>query len=163
MMTVFSGLLPNYSGLKLHASHPGLIFQTQRCNGIRFGRCNPVQLFSKRIPRMRTRHLPLKHWGGDRAVHVGSDHHQLSYDDDLSEEEPFWLTLVKEAIWALRSLFVFLAEQPNQLKYIEWPSFQSTLKTAVLTLILVAIFIVALSSVDYALSYMLAILLKRAP
>lgn len=27
---------------------------------------------------------------------------------------------------ALKSLFIFLLEQPSQLKYIEWPSFQST-------------------------------------
>ncbi|XWS67704.1 hypothetical protein CRYUN_Cryun04dG0028800 [Craigia yunnanensis] len=46
------------------------------------------------------------------------------------------------------SLFAFLVEQPSQLKYIEWPSFQSTLKTAILTLVLVAGLIVALSSVD---------------
>ncbi|KAI9177873.1 hypothetical protein LWI28_020167 [Acer negundo] len=42
----------------------------------------------------------------------------------------------------------FLVEQPSQLKYLEWPSFQSTLKTATLTLVLVALLIVALSSLS---------------
>ncbi|KAA8515645.1 hypothetical protein F0562_018744 [Nyssa sinensis] len=64
---------------------------------------------------------------------------------------------------ALNSLFVFLVERPSQLKYIEWPNFQSTLKTASLTLVLVALLIVALSSVHSALSYLLALLLRRTP
>ncbi|KAI8564785.1 hypothetical protein RHMOL_Rhmol03G0209300 [Rhododendron molle] len=64
---------------------------------------------------------------------------------------------------ALKSLFIFLLEQPSQLKYIEWPSFQSTLKTASLTLILMAILIVALASVDSALCYLLALFLRKSP
>lgn len=39
-------------------------------------------------------------------------------------------------------------EQPSQLKSLEWPSFHSTLKTATLTLVLVALLIVALSTAD---------------
>lgn len=93
---------------------------------------------------------------------VGSNRHQLSFDDELPEE-PFWLSLVRETIWGLRSLFVFLVEQPSQLKYIEWPSFVSTLKTAILTLVLVAGLIVALSSVDSILCYILALLLRKTP
>ncbi|KAF9623459.1 hypothetical protein IFM89_003043 [Coptis chinensis] len=62
----------------------------------------------------------------------------------------------------LKLLVVFLVEQPGQLKYIEWPSFQSTLKTATLTLVLVAMLIVALSSVDSALSFLLALLLRKS-
>ncbi|WOL20149.1 hypothetical protein Cni_G28951 [Canna indica] len=62
---------------------------------------------------------------------------------------------------SLRSVAVFLAEQPSQLKYIEWPTFQSTLKTATLTLVLVALLIVALSSIDSCLYYVLALLLRK--
>ncbi|KAB1200653.1 hypothetical protein CJ030_MR0G006681 [Morella rubra] len=89
-------------------------------------------------------------------------HHQLSSDDDSSEES-FWVSLMKEAFWGLKSLLAFLVEQPSQLKYIEWPGFQSTLKTAALTLVLVAVLIVALSSVDSALCYILALILRRTP
>ncbi|KAF3626079.1 putative lecithin-cholesterol acyltransferase-like 1-like [Capsicum annuum] len=64
-------------------------------------------------------------------------------------------------IRAAKSILRFLVEQPSQLKYIEWPGFQSTLKTATLALVLVGLFIIALSSVDSALSYMLALFLRR--
>ncbi|KAM2798478.1 hypothetical protein COP1_003431 [Malus domestica] len=83
--------------------------------------------------------------------------------DDDSPHERYFLSLVKEAVWGLSSLFVFLVEQPSQLKYIEWPSFRSTLKTATLTLVLVVLLIVALSSTDSALSYLLALILRRTP
>ncbi|ESW23115.1 hypothetical protein PHAVU_004G019500 [Phaseolus vulgaris] len=89
-----------------------------------------------------------------------NDHH-LSYDG--LPEEPLLLSLIKEVIWGLKYLFVFLVEQPSQLKYVEWPSFSSTLRTAVLTLILVALLIVALSSVDSALCYLLALALRKKP
>lgn len=84
-----------------------------------------------------------------------------------------------------------MAEQPSQLKYIEWPTFTTTvcavytksvfvvtyeefvpetlclfweqLKTATLSLFLVAVFIVALSSVDSALCYILALILRKSP
>ncbi|XP_073149651.1 uncharacterized protein [Henckelia pumila] len=86
--------------------------------------------------------------------------YQPSYDND-SNTEPFWVNPLREAIWGVRTLLVFLIEQPSQLRYIEWPSFQRTLKTASLTLVLVALLIVALASVDSALSYLLALLLRR--
>ncbi|KAG5558562.1 hypothetical protein RHGRI_008490 [Rhododendron griersonianum] len=72
-------------------------------------------------------------------------------------------TCTEKSSWALKSLFIFLLEQPSQLKYIEWPSFQSTLKTASLTLILMALLIVALASVDSALCYLLALFLRKSP
>ncbi|KAF3793789.1 hypothetical protein EJ110_NYTH01952 [Nymphaea thermarum] len=62
----------------------------------------------------------------------------------------------------LRSLLQFLVDQPGELRYLEWPSFKSTLKTAILTLVLVALLIVALSSIDAALWYLLALILRRA-
>ncbi|XP_042376469.1 uncharacterized protein LOC121975192 isoform X1 [Zingiber officinale] len=90
-----------------------------------------------------------------------NDHPRLSYGGDF-DNEPFWKTMVKDIAWSLTSVAVFLAEQPSQIKYIEWPTFQSTLRTAMLTLVLVAVLIVALSSVDSCLSYILALLLRRA-
>ncbi|CAO2813716.1 unnamed protein product [Amaranthus hypochondriacus] len=81
--------------------------------------------------------------------------------DDECDEDPFWLCLLKDTIRGLKSLLAFLVEQPGQLKYIEWPSFQDTLRTATLTLILVAALIVALSSIDSALSYVLVLILRK--
>ncbi|CAH2067779.1 unnamed protein product, partial [Thlaspi arvense] len=100
-----------------------------------------------------------KHVGGYCAVSVGFGRQSPSFHD----EEPLWLSLVKDIVWSTRSLFTFLSEQPSQLKFIEWPSFTTTLKTATLSLCLVAVFIVALSSVDSALCYILALILRKAP
>nr|XP_027086292.1 uncharacterized protein LOC113708041 isoform X4 [Coffea arabica] len=91
---------------------------------------------------------------------VGRNHQLPSIDDDF-DQEPFWSNVLKKSFWALKSLSRFLVEQPSQLKYIEWPSFQSTLKTATLTLLLVGLLIIALSSVDSALYYILALLSRR--
>ncbi|GFP93428.1 hypothetical protein PHJA_001487200 [Phtheirospermum japonicum] len=98
-----------------------------------------------------------------KTTHILSSgrNYELDYDDGSAHTESFWLSLIGESIWAIRSLFAFLVEQPSQLKYIEWPSFQSTLKTATLTLVLVAVLIVVLSSVDSALSFLLALLSRR--
>ncbi|KAA8550196.1 hypothetical protein F0562_001880 [Nyssa sinensis] len=142
--------------------HPKLPFQIQQYSGGRSKNYNAIQLLSKRVPRARIQSFLAEGFGTKYAAYVGRNHHELSFDDDLPKES-FWLTLIKEAFWALNSLFVFLVEQPSQLKYIEWPNFQSTLKTASLTLVLVALLIVALSSVDSALSYLLALLLRRTP
>lgn len=90
----------------------------------------------------------------------GGSYGGLKFDDEY-HEEPFWVHFFKETIRSLKSLLVFLAEQPGQLKYIEWPSFQDTLRTATLTLVLVAMLIVALSAVDSSLSFMLALILRR--
>uniref|UniRef100_A0A0D9XEC2 Uncharacterized protein n=1 Tax=Leersia perrieri TaxID=77586 RepID=A0A0D9XEC2_9ORYZ len=65
-------------------------------------------------------------------------------------------------LWGLRSFVAFLAEQPRQLKHLEWPGFRNTLRTATLTLILVVVFIVVLSSVDAALCYILSWLLRKS-
>ncbi|KAJ4880034.1 Uncharacterized protein Rs2_37088 [Raphanus sativus] len=84
-----------------------------------------------------------------------------SFHDEL-EEPPLWLSLVRDIVGSTRSVFSFMAEQPSQLKFIEWPSFTTTLKTATLSLFLVAVFIVALSSVDSALCYVLALILRKS-
>ncbi|XP_073158419.1 uncharacterized protein [Henckelia pumila] len=97
--------------------------------------------------------------GKTRILAVRRDY-QPSYNND-SNTEPFWVNPFRETIWGVRTLLVFLVEQPSQLRYIEWPSFQRMLKTASLTLVLVALLIVALASVDSALSYLLALLLRR--
>lgn len=83
---------------------------------------------------------------------------QYLFDDD----EPLWIAVVREFAVSVRNLVVFLAEQPRQLKHLEWPAFRNTLRTAALTLILVVVFIVALSSVDAALSYILSWLLRKS-
>ncbi|XP_050262602.1 uncharacterized protein LOC126707056 isoform X2 [Quercus robur] len=139
---VFVSVLPaNCSGL-VHCS-PKLPFKDGRHKSTRYNDYNAFQLPSTLIHRARIQcSHPKQHFGVRYVVSVGrrNHHHQ-----------------------GLKSLFVFLAEQPSQLKYIEWPGFQSTLKTATLTLALVAVLIVALSTVDSALCYMLALILRRTP
>ncbi|XP_017701236.2 uncharacterized protein LOC103719258 [Phoenix dactylifera] len=92
----------------------------------------------------------------------GRNYHQGFVSENEFDHEPFWLSMIKDVGWSLKSLALFLAEQPSQLRYIEWPTFQSTLKTSCLTLVLVAFLIVALSTIDSALCYILALLLRRA-
>uniref|UniRef100_A0A453KYX1 Uncharacterized protein n=2 Tax=Aegilops tauschii subsp. strangulata TaxID=200361 RepID=A0A453KYX1_AEGTS len=48
---------------------------------------------------------------------------QYRFDDD----EPLWLAVVREFAVSVRNLVVFLAEQPRQLKHLEWPAFRNTL------------------------------------
>ncbi|XP_050232445.1 uncharacterized protein LOC126681104 [Mercurialis annua] len=146
-----SGLVPTCQSKQL--------FRNWRYNETRFKTNNSIQLCSK-IYRKRIQYNPVNSSSTKKILSVRSDNYQLSYEDELPQES-YWLRFIKEAIWATKSLFIFLVEQPSQLKYIEWPSFQSTLKTAVLTLVIVALLIVALSSVDAVLCYLLAILLRR--
>ncbi|KFK30452.1 hypothetical protein AALP_AA7G262800 [Arabis alpina] len=103
-----------------------------------------------------------KHLGGSGKVSVRLASKSPSFHND-TPEAPLWLSLLRDIIWSTRSLFSFMAEQPSQLKFIEWPSFTTTLKTATLSLFLVAVFIVALSSVDSALCYILNLILRKAP
>ncbi|CAH8338579.1 unnamed protein product [Eruca vesicaria subsp. sativa] len=122
-----------------------------------------IQRFGPSISSKFPRDLSLKwrvsykHVGGYRAV---SAHQSRSFHE---EEPPLWLSLIRDIVWSTRDLFSFMAEQPSQLKFIEWPSFTTTLKTATLSLFLVAVFIVALSSVDSSLCYVLALILRKAP
>ncbi|XP_038972356.1 uncharacterized protein LOC103721716 [Phoenix dactylifera] len=95
------------------------------------------------------------------AATGGNGHRELMSKDVFDSSEPFWLSMIKDVSWSLRSLAVFFVEQPIQLKYIEWPTFQGTVKTASLTLILVAFLIVSLSSIDSALCYISALLLRK--
>ncbi|XP_044489333.1 uncharacterized protein LOC123213806 [Mangifera indica] len=158
-MVFVSGLQANCSALIHPAWSNKLPCPTGRCNSFNFLQHNATQPIS----RGGIGYWVQKGLGHEHVNSVGRDYqHRLSFDDDIPDE-PLLLTCVKEAIWALRSLFVFLAEQPSQLKYIEWPGFQHTLKTATLTLVLVGVLIVALSSTDSFLSYLLGLLLRRTP
>ncbi|KAL4279598.1 hypothetical protein GQ457_03G001810 [Hibiscus cannabinus] len=148
----------NSSGL-LHPSYHKLSFQINRHQRTRFACYMPKQPVSEKICRGCYLREPCT---SRHVVSVGSNRHQSSFKDELSEE-PFWPSLIRETIWCIRSLSLFLVEQPSQLKYIEWPSFVSTLKTAILTLVLVAALIVALASVDSILCCILALLLRRTP
>ncbi|XAR59861.1 hypothetical protein NMG60_11015853 [Bertholletia excelsa] len=142
---------------------PELPFKIQQVSKSMSRYYNTTRLVSKWIPRREFHDVVIAADIHTKyAASAGRSHHELSFSDN-SLEEPFWLTLIKEAYWALKSLFIFLLEQPSQLKYIEWPSFQSTLKTASLTLVLVALLIVALASVDSTLCYLLALLLRKTP
>ncbi|XP_022748501.1 uncharacterized protein LOC111298087 isoform X2 [Durio zibethinus] len=134
-------------------------FQLLRYQRTRFNYYKPNQSVFEKIS---SGSFVRKPYTSRHVMSVGSNRHQSSFDDEL-RGEPFLLSLIRETIWGLRSLFAFLVEQPSQLKYIEWPSFQSTLKTAILTLVLVAVLIVALSSVDSVLCYVLALLLRKTP
>lgn len=160
MMSV-SGLTAYCSGL-LHPVHSKQQFRIRRYNGSRFRKFSVDELASRwQIAQARIQYA---HAQGFAASYISrdSDHHQSRLHEDLPGD-PFWMTLIKESLWFVRSLFAFLIEQPSQLKYLEWPSFYSTLKTATLTLVLVALLIVALSSVDSVLCYLLALVLRRKP
>ncbi|XP_062193399.1 uncharacterized protein LOC133896783 isoform X2 [Phragmites australis] len=47
----------------------------------------------------------------------------------FDDVEPLWLAVVKDVAAGLRGLVAFLAEQPRQLKHLEWPGFQNTSST----------------------------------
>ncbi|CAI9755430.1 unnamed protein product [Fraxinus pennsylvanica] len=163
-MVAVSGLIINSSGVNNPAvciSHPKLLYRNHNPSKYWFNKCrNGFGLLTTRIRGVRGQYHLQQHSGTKCFVSARGNYHSSSFNRD-SDIEPFWLNMMKEAIWAIRNLLVFLVEQPSQLKYIEWPNFQSTLKTATLTLVLVALLIIALSSVDSALSYLLALLLRR--
>ncbi|PIN01595.1 hypothetical protein CDL12_25896 [Handroanthus impetiginosus] len=162
-MATFSGSIVNFSGIKsqaIGADYRKLTFKNCNHDSYRFSKLQSrTALVSRTNQNFPVLYIQLRCSGTTRFSSAGRNY-QLNYNDD-SHTESFWLNLIRDAIWATRTLFLFLVEQPSQLKYIEWPSFQSTLKTATLTLVLVALLIVALSSVDSALSYLLALLLRR--
>ncbi|CAN0845776.1 hypothetical protein LINGRAHAP2_LOCUS4199 [Linum grandiflorum] len=106
--------------------------------------------FQRRLPGGRIWMSPVMN------SHVSSS--GRNYADESPKVDPLSIILMKK----LRTLLVFLVEQPSQLKHLEWPGFQSTLRTATLTLVLVALLIVALSSVDSILCYLLALFLRRS-
>ncbi|KAH0670026.1 hypothetical protein KY285_024181 [Solanum tuberosum] len=81
-----------------------------------------VQPVSRKVPGRSIMHFSL----AGRAVKCASfveRNYQSSVNDD---EDPFWINATKQAVRAAKSILEFLVEQPSQLKYIEWPGFQST-------------------------------------
>ncbi|XP_042489717.1 uncharacterized protein LOC122069720 [Macadamia integrifolia] len=120
-----SRFIANSSGF-VNLGIPKLPFPTQKSSATGFGDSNRNRFVSGRIWGRRN-------WCSFAALtHIkcaassGRNQQELRFSEDEYRSEPFWSSLIKEAIWALRSLLVFLLEQPGQLKYIEWPSFQST-------------------------------------
>ncbi|KAG8655806.1 uncharacterized protein LOC110613177 isoform X2 [Manihot esculenta] len=121
MKVVVSGCPRSFSGLVNHPKQP---FGFRRCNGIKFNDDNVIKL-SQRISGGSTQYFPAKPSSNKYVLSAGRNQYQWSYQDDMPPE-PFVLTLVKEVVWGVKWLFSFLIEQPSQLKYLEWPSFQST-------------------------------------
>ncbi|CAL0298980.1 unnamed protein product [Lupinus luteus] len=156
-MTILSALPANYSGF-IHQDAPYL--PSKFSAGVDYRRyvsVSPTTACRMKIKRKFANNIPIKF-----VTSAARNDQYLSSNDGLPQE-PFLLALIKEVIWGVRSLFVFLSEQPSQLKYIEWPRFSNTLRTAILTLVLVALLIVALSSIDSVLCYVLALLLRKSP
>jgi len=133
--------------------------------------CSPAPLCCRRSPPLLK--VAKRQPGGHRFAPASarkcaavSDHGrqratEYQFDDD-DDDEPLWLAVFRDLAVGLKGLVAFLAEQPRQLKHLEWPSLRNTLKTATLTLVLVALFIVALSTIDAALCYVLALLLRKS-
>uniref|UniRef100_A0A7C9CZ12 Uncharacterized protein n=1 Tax=Opuntia streptacantha TaxID=393608 RepID=A0A7C9CZ12_OPUST len=159
-MASFAVLLPHYSVLPHYNGDPMLPFRHRSSAGANTAELVMCKFVPKWIPRSRTRAPSLERVQPSFAMSRGG-YDGLGFDDE-HHEELSWSQLVEDTIRALKSLLAFLAEQPGQLKYIEWPGFQHTLRTAMLTLVLVAMLIVALSAVDSALAFMLAFILRKA-
>ncbi|EYU38289.1 hypothetical protein ABFS82_02G110200 [Erythranthe guttata] len=163
-MAAISGSILNFSGFKSSTASAVQFkppFPIRNDDMYRFRKFHSGNaLVSTRIPNSPTLYFRRRRCSRPTRVLSAGRNYQLNQNDDFWTE-PFWLNPIREAFWNTRSLLLFLIEQPGQLKYIEWPSFQSTLKTATLTLVLVAMLIVALSSVDSALSFLLAFFLRR--
>ncbi|KAI3889198.1 hypothetical protein MKX03_024652 [Papaver bracteatum] len=157
---IASGLIANTSGL-LSYSNPKLPIrlQTQRFKISEFDGFKRVPIPSHQVSGLRVLNSPVLRRNQMKCAVSSGANHQGFQDEFRSD--PYWLTMIKEAIWGARSLFFFLIEQPGQLRYIEWPSFQNTLKTATLTLVLVALLILALASIDSVLCFLLALLLRK--
>ncbi|KAF4390230.1 hypothetical protein F8388_019885 [Cannabis sativa] len=114
-MVVLSHSTTFCSGFIHHSIKPTLLFQGNiSCyNGIK-------------VAQRGSDYVQKSKLGSTCVVHMArGEPYQSSFEDNLLHE-PFLLTIVKEAVWWMRSLFIFLSEQPGQLKYIEWPSFPST-------------------------------------
>ncbi|XP_024970595.1 uncharacterized protein LOC112509725 isoform X1 [Cynara cardunculus var. scolymus] len=138
---------------------PKALFPTQKLIGNKSIYYRKSWLVFEKISRTRPQYFVREGYGAKHAISVGRGNHELSFNNDV--KEPFWLAPTKGFTRGLKSLFAFLAEQPSQLKYIEWPGFQNTVKTASLTLVLVAMLIVVLSSADSGLWYLLVKILRR--
>lgn len=70
-------------------------------------------------------------------------------------EDPVWLWVFKSWHSGIKGALLFLWTQPGQIKYIEWPSLKSTVKMALLTLVVVMFLMVFLYTVDSLFRHML--------
>ncbi|KAI7734098.1 hypothetical protein M8C21_027197 [Ambrosia artemisiifolia] len=155
-MALFSGSVTSFTGISF--AKPPLPIQKFIVNtSINY---HKRHLGYKKIFKPTPQYFIREGYGGKYAMSVGRRNNELSLHNN-NGNEPFWLAPTKGFIRGVKSVFSFLAEQPSQLKYIEWPGFQNTVKTAVLTLVLVAMLIVVLSSVDSGLWYVLTSILRK--
>ncbi|KAI7734099.1 hypothetical protein M8C21_027198 [Ambrosia artemisiifolia] len=156
-MALFSGSLTSFTGISF-AKSPLPIQKFTVNSSINY---HKRHLVYEKIFKPRPQYFVRGGYGGKYAISVGRRNNELSLHNNNYGNEPFWLAPIKGFIRGVKSVFSFLAEQPSQLKYIEWPGFQNTVKTAVLTLVLVAMLIVVLSSVDSGLWYVLTSILRK--
>ncbi|CAM8997669.1 unnamed protein product [Rhodiola kirilowii] len=140
-------------------NQPEVSFPRPRLRSCRLATGSKIGLMAKPLLGCGARRQFDAPLGCISASSAGRSHSEMR----LGDEEPFWLSLTKEFVGAIKSLFSFLYDQPRQLRYIEWPTFSSTFKTATLTLVLVALLIIALATVDSGLCYFLALFLRRKP
>ncbi|KMT01351.1 hypothetical protein BVRB_9g213650 isoform B [Beta vulgaris subsp. vulgaris] len=158
-MATVSGLLSNSSVLSLKNDNPMLSFGYSMSTEATTTGLITVKFVPKWKSRCKIRSLRME-WVRPLFAMSRGGSYGLKFDNE-DDEDPFWVHYSKETIRGLKTLLAFLVQQPGQLKYIEWPSFQDTLWTASLTLVLVAALIVALSSLDSALSFVLALLVRK--
>lgn len=76
-------------------------------------------------------------------------------------EDPVWLWVFKSWNSGIKATLQFLWKQPGQIKYIEWPSVKSTVKMALLTLVVVMFLMVFLYTVDSLFRHLLKSSMKR--
>jgi len=124
-----------------------------------FLRCNLVPPWSfddRNNGRVRRRELVTKEASRlDRSLTSNN-----SYNE---QEDALWLWVLKSFYSAVKGCLQFLWEQPGQLRHIQWTPLQSTIKMAMLTMVVVMLLIVFLATVDSAFSYLLARVLRRTP
>ncbi|KAL8546885.1 hypothetical protein ACS0TY_006557 [Phlomoides rotata] len=130
-METLSGPVLSFSGSKIlpnGAVYSKMPFRFHRRDTNRFSKFHfQTAVASRRLTQNQSFQMLYLHNRSSATTHISSAgrNYELNYDDD-SRTKPFWLNMIQEAIWNTRSLLLFIAEQPSQLKYIEWPSFQST-------------------------------------
>ncbi|KAJ7566924.1 hypothetical protein O6H91_02G124300 [Diphasiastrum complanatum] len=78
------------------------------------------------------------------------------FDVEYPNDENLFLATWKFMISILKEMAMFLKEQPEQIKYIEWPSFKVTVKLAILTLGIVILLTIFLTTVDSTFSFLFA-------
>ncbi|GAB2267824.1 hypothetical protein Dimus_002800 [Dionaea muscipula] len=153
IMATSCGLVSDYSVLVCHGGPRP--FPIQKLERFRAGDFAPIKL----VRSASTGGLYMENNNFSMYATSKGSNYVWEFDEKYPPDSS-WVDSFKQAIRVLKMMLVFLAEQPSQLMYIEWPSFQSTLKTAALTLVLVSLLIVALSSIDAALAYLLAVLFR---